>query len=65
MKLLSLILSGRLFHNLGVAALNIRSPKLDVLDFGILKRPLLHDLSLRAGVYETIRFFYVAGRHSI
>ena len=28
--LLSLILSGRLFHNLGAAALNIRSPKMDV-----------------------------------
>ena len=49
--LLSLLLSGRLFHNLGAAALNIRSPKLDVLDFGTLRRPLLHDLSLRAGVY--------------
>ena len=33
---LSLILSGRLFHNLGAAALNIQSPKLDVLDFGII-----------------------------
>ena len=55
--LLSLILSGRLFHNLGASALNIRSPKLDVLDFGILRRPLLHDRSLRAGVYGTISSF--------
>ena len=55
--LLSLILSGRLLNNLGSAALNIRSPKLDVLDVGILRRPLLHDPSLRAGVYDTISSF--------
>ena len=55
--LLSVILSGRLFHDLGAAALNIRSPKLDVLDVGILRRPLLHDRSLRAGVYGTISSF--------
>ena len=55
--LLSLILSGRLFHSLGAAALNIHSPKLDVLDFGILRRPLLLDLSLQAGVYGTLSSF--------
>ena len=48
---MELLLSLILFHNLGAAALNIRSPKLDVLDFGTLRRPLLHDLSLRARVY--------------
>ena len=55
--LLSLILSGRLFHNLGAAAPTIRSPKLDVLDFGILGRLLSHDRSLRAGVYGTTSSF--------
>ena len=55
--LLSLILSGRLLHNLGAATPNIRSPKLDVLDVGILRRPLLHDRSLWAGEYGTISSF--------
>ena len=55
--LLSLVLSGRLFHNLGAAAPNIRSPKLDVIDFWILRRPLSHDRSLRAGVYGTTSSF--------
>ena len=53
---LSLTLSGKLLHNLGAATVNIPSPKLDVLDVGILRRPLLHDLS-QSGVYGTMSYF--------